>query len=107
MFIVAIVTGVVLLLWVGRERLFFLGDGLLALRNLDTVSTNDGIPNAYKNAPFPAFVIWKLFSYFRAAQIEPSAQLAFQVFSIACGVASVFVLLMPRKALHHHRSIAH
>ncbi len=86
------IVAVTLMLWYGRQRTFFLGDGLLAMRNLSAISMAEQIPSGYKNAPLPGFILWKLSSFLSAMNIEQGSQLAFQILSIACGVAAVLVV---------------
>ena len=95
---VDLVLGAIALFWMAREKTFFLGDGRLVMRNLADIHEVEVLAVGFKNAPLPAFIVWKLFLALNVLKIEPGARLAFQFVSIAMGGASIpIVLLLVRR----------
>lgn len=88
-----LIAGVGVLFWVGRQQTFFLGDGLLAVRNLDAISTASTIPAGFKSAPFTGYILWKLSNLLSGMNVGSPALVAFQVVSIACGLLTLLVLV--------------
>ena len=97
--IVVLTLAAILLFWMAKQKTFLLGDGRLAMRNLGDIHNVDVIPVGFKNAPLPGYLVWKLSLLLKTAGIEPAAQLAFQLFSMAMGAASLLVLLLLVKRL--------
>ena len=77
--------------WVGRERVFLLGDGSLLLRDIRTVSDPSQIPSVFPSSPLVGFLVTSIEGLVRARNPEESALLAFQLMSILSGALSIVI----------------
>lgn len=91
-----IVLGIIVLyaiLWLGRERIFLMGDGYLLLRTLPYVH---GPSETYffRNEPLPFFIIWKLWQLFQYYNINITEEFVVQVVNIIFSAGSIFMLVI-------------
>ena len=77
--------------WVGRERVFLLGDGSLLLRDIRTVSDPAQVPSVFPSSPLFGFLVTSLDSVVRTQAPGERALLAFQLLSILSGGLSIVV----------------
>ena len=90
--LIVFAAGAVLTCWIARERVFFLGDGYLVLRNLDQIHIATTIPMmSFRDAPLPALILREVSELLGAiGQTQPD-ELAFRIVSIGCGLVWIAV----------------
>jgi tetratricopeptide (TPR) repeat protein len=90
--VIALAAVAVFVFWVARERVFFLGDGYLVLRNLGQIHNATTIPMmSFRDAPLTALVLREVSDLLAAlGRIAPD-ELAYRVVSIGCGLGWIGV----------------
>ena len=88
--LIVLITGC--LFWFARERVFFLGDGYLGIRNLDLLTNSDEMVNSFKVEPLAGFLVWNLSKAISLLGFGRNGAMAFHLLSIASGCLSLFVL---------------
>ncbi|MBI3766402.1 MAG: hypothetical protein HY277_07870, partial [Ignavibacteriales bacterium] len=80
--------------WVGRERVFFLGDGNMIVRTMPKVNNLDDIPRVFPNEPLAGFILWKGYQLCQSWNLLPSEEFPIQVVNAAFGVGCVFLFVL-------------
>jgi hypothetical protein len=90
--LIALAAGAVCVFWIGRERVFFLGDGYLVLRNLGQIHNATTIPMmSFRDAPLTALALREVSDLLAAlGRIAPD-ELAYRAVSIVCGLGWIGV----------------
>jgi Tfp pilus assembly protein PilF len=88
-------TGVAMVFWQARERLFLLGDGALLVRSLPNVGATNEIPlSSSRNEPLALWVISSSRRLMSMLGISANNAEVYQYTSIACGIVWLVLLAM-------------
>jgi Tfp pilus assembly protein PilF len=80
-----------LLFWLGKQQAFFLGDGYLAIRNLEGIAETGNIAAGFRRQPFAGWFVLMAHELSVFVGLHPAEQFAFQLTSVSFGGASVVV----------------
>ena len=75
----------------GREKTFFLGDGYLVTRDLETITHLTAIPAVFYSSPLAAWIAWRLRELWEWWGVNDAARIAWRSLSILSGPAFAFV----------------
>lgn len=96
------ILGVLLLsacFWSLHQKLFFLGDGYLLLRNLPLINSPVEVFGFYKNEPLSGFVVYAIATFFKSLKVNDYPLAAYQSMSILSGICSVVLIFKISKYL--------
>ncbi len=80
------------LFWLVREKVYFLGDGYLFIRNLAVTKGLDQIASNFKDEPLAGAFIWLIDNILLRTGFHPAGDTPFQVLSIISGAGFLAVL---------------
>ena len=80
------------LFWIGREKVFLLGDGNLVIRLIRDIRAVSDIPPFFKNEPLAGYLIWRIYQGMLHLHIPADEEMTIHVVSIACSLISLVVL---------------
>ncbi len=97
--LLAIVLGVALF-WLARERLTFLGDGSLVVRNLASMERVDLIPTlSFYDAPFSTVIVYECSKFLLGIDPAFAAENSFRFVSVAFGAGWILLLFWVSRLL--------
>lgn len=90
-------------LWLFRQRTFFLGDGYLVLRTLPVAAASGDVPASFPTAPLSGFLATMLYRGLLAAGVQEPALVAWRMLSVASGVAAIPLIAGLARAMFRER----
>ncbi len=89
-FIISLIL-VLTLFWIGREKVFLLGDGNLVIRLIRDLRSVSDIPPFFKNEPLAGYLIWRVYQFMLSVHIPVDEEFTVQIVSILCALVALVV----------------
>ncbi|TAK58542.1 MAG: tetratricopeptide repeat protein [Bacteroidetes bacterium] len=92
------------LFWVGRERLFLLGDGNILIRKIINMTGPGDIPEYFPREPLTGLILYYLREAMGIVEFSDFAQMPYRIISIVSGIGFVLCSGMLARSLFKKRT---